>query len=181
MTVVARPSCSVLWCIRWRSPGSLQVVAFGPKASAGQLIERDGTGRVGRGCHQIAGILEARLLPATGPRRRALPCDAAGRLGGQPVLARRTRKLLETAGPGVNVERARKGESRRRGIPVDLVTASASGLTVPHISPRRRRGLPGAARRAQERHVTERADVQPSGSSRPYRRPAARVPWASRG
>jgi K+-transporting ATPase ATPase C chain len=115
-----------------------------PDQANGQLIERDGTvvgsRIIGQGFSK-AGYFRPR------PSATPTPYDAANSAGSQ--LGPTNRKLIDAV--RTNVENARK-ENPGVAVPVDLVTASASGLD-PHISP-------AAAdfqvpRVARERHMSE--------------------------
>jgi potassium-transporting ATPase KdpC subunit len=115
-----------------------------PDQANGQLIERDGTvvgsRIIGQGFAK-AGYFRPR------PSATPTPYDAANSAGSQ--LGPTNRKLIDAV--RTNVENARK-ENPGVAVPVDLVTASASGLD-PHISP-------AAAdfqvpRVARERHMSE--------------------------
>jgi potassium-transporting ATPase KdpC subunit len=104
--------------------GIAQVV-FPDKAN-GQLIERNGivvgSRIIGQGFSR-AGYFRPR------PSATSTPYDAANSGGSQ--LGPTNRKLIDAV--KANVETARK-ENPTAAVPVDLVTASASGLD-PHLSP----------------------------------------------
>jgi len=104
--------------------GLAQVVF--PDQANGQMIERHGTvigsRLIGQG-FSSPGYFRPR------PSATAVPYDAANSAGSQ--LGPTNRKLVEAV--KANVEAARK-ENPNVPVPVDLVTASASGFD-PHISP----------------------------------------------
>jgi K+-transporting ATPase ATPase C chain len=119
-----------------------------PDQANGQLIERNGTivgSRIIGQAFSSAGYFRPR------PSATSTPYDAANSAGSQ--LGPTNRKLVEAV--TANVEAARK-ENREAPVPVDLVTASASGLD-PHLSPAA--AAFQTPRVARERGVTE-ADVQ---------------------
>ena len=97
-----------------------------PDQANGQLIERDGTmigsRLIGQG-FSSPGYFRSR------PSATATPYDAANSGGSQ--LGPTNKKLIEAV--TANVEAAKK-ENPNVPVPVDLVTASASGLD-PHITP----------------------------------------------
>jgi K+-transporting ATPase ATPase C chain len=97
-----------------------------PDQANGQLIERDGTvigsRLIGQGFSSL-GYFRSR------PSATATPYDAANSGGSQ--LGPTNKKLIEAV--TANVEAAKK-ENPNVPVPVDLVTASASGFD-PHISP----------------------------------------------
>lgn len=122
-------------------------VAFPDKAN-GQLIERNGT-VVGSRIIGQAFSKPGYFWPR--PSATATPYDAANSAGSQ--LGPTNKKLID--GVSANVAAARK-QNQRAPVPVDLVTASASGLD-PHISPAAAEFQ--VVRVARERGMTE-ADVR---------------------
>ena len=123
-------------------------VAFPEKAN-GQLIERNGTvvgSRIIGQAFSSPGYFRSR------PSATAVPYDAANSGGSQ--LGPTNRKLIDAV--KANVEAAQK-ENPGAAVPVDLVTASASGLD-PHLSP--------AAAAFQVARVARQRGVSPSDVER---------------
>ena len=122
-------------------------VAFPDKAN-GQLVQRDGvtigSRIIGQGFSR-PGYFRPR------PSATSTPYDAANSAGSQ--LGPTNSKLIDAV--RANVESARK-ENTGAPVPIDLVTASASGLD-PHISPAA--AAFQAPRVARERGMSE-ADVR---------------------
>ena len=122
--------------------GIAQVVF--PDQANGQLIERDcavvGSRIIGQGFSK-PGYFRSR------PSATNTPYDAANSAGSQ--FGPTNKKLVDAV--QANVEAARK-EDPNAPVPIDLVTASASGLD-PHISPAAARFQ--VPRVARERHVGE--------------------------
>ena len=122
--------------------GIAQVVF--PDQANGQLIERDGavvgSRIIGQGFSK-PGYFRSR------PSATNTPYDAANSAGSQ--FGPTNKRLVDAV--QANVEAARK-ENPNAPVPIDLVTASASGLD-PHISPAAARFQ--VPRVARERHVGE--------------------------
>ena len=115
-----------------------------PSQANGQLIERDGTVVGSRLIGQAfsgSGYFRSR------PSATAVPYDAANSAGSQ--YGPTNRKLIDVV--KANVDDARK-DHPGAAVPVDLVTASASGLD-PHISPAAAEFQ--VPRVARERHMAE--------------------------
>jgi K+-transporting ATPase ATPase C chain len=144
MTVVTTLLLGVIYPLA--VTGAAQFV-FPDKAN-GQLLERDGvtvgSRLIGQGFSQ-PGYFRAR------PSATSTPYDAANSGGSQ--LGPTNRKLIDAV--TANVEAARK-DNPGAPVPIDLVTASASGLD-PHLSPAA--AAFQVPRVARERGVSER-DVQ---------------------